>query len=280
MPKSLLLQYREGLIFGSACEAGELFQALLNKRSDEEIAKIVSFYDYLEIQPIGNNMFMIDSDKYDVSSEEGPQNLNRLVVELGERFDKPVVATCDVHFLEPEDEVYRRIIMAGKGFADADNQAPLYLRTTEEMLEEFQYLGADKAFEVVVTNTNRIADMIEKISPVRPDKCPPIIEDSDKTLRQICYDKAHSIYGDNLPEIVVERLERELNSIIGNGFAVMYIIAQKLVWKSVDDGYLVGSRGSVGSSFVAFMAGITEVNSLQALFVPQIVNTWISTRNM
>ena len=157
--------------------------------------------------------------------------------------------------------------MAGKGFADADNQAPLYLRTTEEMLEEFQYLGADKAFEVVVTNTNRIADMIEKISPVRPDKCPPVIEDSDKTLRQICYDKAHSIYGDNLPEIVVERLERELNSIIGNGFAVMYIIAQKLVWKSVDDGYLVGSRGSVGSSFVAFMAGITEVNSLQAHYL-------------
>lgn len=267
MPKSLLLQYHEGLIFGSACEAGELFQALLNKRPDEEIAKLVSFYDYLEIQPTGNNMFMIDSDKYDVSSVEDLRNLNRQVVELGERFDKPVVATCDVHFLEPEDEVYRRIIMAGKGFADADNQAPLYLRTTEEMLEEFQYLGADKAFEVVVTNTNRIADMIEKISPVRPDKCPPVIEDSDKTLRQICYDKAHSIYGENLPEIVVERLERELNSIIGNGFAVMYIIAQKLVWKSVDDGYLVGSRGSVGSSFVAFMAGITEVNSLQAHYL-------------
>ena len=193
--------------------------------------------------------------------------MNRKIVRLGEQFHKPVCATCDVHFINPEDEVYRRIIMAGKGFDDADRQPPIYFRTTEEMLEEFMYLGAEKAEEVVITNTNYIADQIERISPVRPDKCPPVIENSDKTLRTICYDKAHALYGENLPEIVVERLERELNSIIGNGFAVMYIIAQKLVWKSVADGYLVGSRGSVGSSFAAFTAGITEVNSLPAHYL-------------
>ena len=183
---------------------------------------------------------------------------------LGEQFGKPVVATCDVHFLDPGDEVYRRIIMAGKHFADADNQAPLYLRTTEEMLEEFSYLGSEKAEEVVITNTVKIADRIDVMAPVRPDKCPPVIPDSDKTLKDICYKRAHELYGEKLPEIVEKRLEKELNSIITNGFAVMYIIAQKLVWKSVEDGYLVGSRGSVGSSLVAFMAGITEVNSLSA----------------
>ena len=181
---------------------------------------------------------------------------------MGEELGKPVCATCDVHFLNPEDEVYRRILMAGQGFSDADQQAPLYLRTTEEMLKEFEYLGPDKAEEVVITNTRMIADMCERIAPVRPDKCPPVIEDSDETLRKICYDKAHEMYGENLPEIVTARLEKELHSIISNGFAVMYIIAQKLVWKSNEDGYLVGSRGSVGSSFVANMAGITEVNSL------------------
>ena len=263
IPKTEFLRHREGLIIGSACEAGELYQALLSHKSEEAIARLVNFYDYLEIQPLGNNQFMIDSAKHEeIRSEEDLKDLNRKIVKLGEEFHKPVVATCDVHFLNPDDEVYRRIIMAGKGFADADNQAPLYLRTTEEMLEEFSYLGSKKAYEVVVTNTNKIADMVEKISPVRPDKCPPVIEDSDKTLRQICYSTAHSMYGENLPPIVVERLERELNSIISNGFAVMYIIAQKLVWKSVEDGYLVGSRGSVGSSFVATMAGITEVNPL------------------
>ena len=265
IPKSLLMKYREGLILGSACEAGELYRALLDEKSDAEIARIVKFYDYLEIQPTGNNMFMIHSDKIEnVNSVEDIQNMNRKIVRLGEQFNKPVVATCDVHFLDPADEVYRRIIMAGKGFDDADDQAPLYLRTTEEMLEEFQYLGSEKAEEVVITNTNRIADQIETISPVRPDKCPPVIPDSDKTLTEICYRKAHELYGEELPQIVVDRLEKELNSIIKNGFAVMYIIAQKLVWKSVEDGYLVGSRGSVGSSLVAFMAGITEVNSLSA----------------
>ncbi len=265
VPKSLLMKYREGLILGSACEAGELYRALLEGKSDSEIAKIVNFYDYLEIQPVGNNMFMIASDKVSaINSEEDIKNMNRRIVELGEEFNKPVVATCDVHFLDPEDEVYRRIIMAGKGFADADDQAPLYLRTTEEMLDEFAYLGSDKAEEVVITNTNKIADRIDVMSPVRPDKCPPVIPDSDKTLTDICYKKAHELYGEELPLIVKERLEKELNSIISNGFAVMYIIAQKLVWKSVEDGYLVGSRGSVGSSLVAFMAGITEVNSLSA----------------
>ncbi len=262
IPKSEFLKYREGLLIGSACEAGELYQAILRGRSEEEIARLVRFYDYLEIQPLGNNEFMLRGEEPAVASEEELRDINRRIVTLGEEFHKPVVATCDVHFLDPEDEVYRRIIMAGKGFKDADNQAPLYLRTTEEMLAEFDYLGSEKAEEVVITNPNRIADMCEKISPVRPDKCPPVIENSDQMLRDICYNKAHEIYGEELPPIVQERLERELNSIISNGYAVMYIIAQKLVWKSNEDGYLVGSRGSVGSSFVATMAGITEVNPL------------------
>ena len=263
VPKSLLMKHREGLIIGSACEAGELYRALIEGKPDSEIARLVNFYDYLEIQPLGNNKFMIASERVpSINSMEDVKEVNKKIVALGEEFNKPVVATCDVHFLDPEDEVYRRIIMAGKGFTDADDQAPLYLRTTEEMLEEFAYLGSDKAEEVVITNTNRIADRIEVMAPVRPDKCPPIIPDSDKTLTDICYNKAHELYGDELPPIVQERLEKELHSIITNGFAVMYIIAQKLVWKSVEDGYLVGSRGSVGSSFVATMAGITEVNPL------------------
>ena len=263
IPKSELSKYREGLMVGSACEAGELYQAILNEKSEERIARIVNFYDYLEIQPLGNNRFMIASDRIEnVQSEEDLKKINKQIVDLGDRFNKPVVGTCDVHFMDPEDEVYRRIIMAGKGFGDADEQAPLYLRTTDEMLEEFEYLGSAKAKEIVIDNPCKIADMAEKITPVRPDKCPPVIPDSDKTLREICYNKAHSMYGEELPPIVTERLERELNSIISNGFAVMYIIAQKLVWKSNEDGYLVGSRGSVGSSFVATMAGITEVNPL------------------
>ncbi|MDD6038376.1 MAG: PolC-type DNA polymerase III [bacterium] len=262
IPKSELNRYREGLIIGSACEAGELYRALVNARPAQEIARIVDFYDYLEIQPVGNNAFMLRDPKSPVNTVEDIQELNRQIVQLGEDFHKPVVATCDVHFLNPEDEIYRRIIMAGKGFSDADEQAPLFLRTTEEMLDEFQYLGTEKAEEIVITNTNKICDMCERIEPVRPDKCPPVIENSDQMLRDICYNKAHEMYGDPLPGIVEARLERELNSIISNGYAVMYIIAQKLVWKSNEDGYLVGSRGSVGSSFVATMAGITEVNPL------------------
>ena len=265
VPKSFLMKHREGLILGSACEAGELYRALLEDKPESEIARLVDFYDYLEIQPLGNNKFMIESERVpSINSMEDIMNINRRIVALGEEFQKPVVATCDVHFLDPEDEVYRRIIMAGKGFEDADDQAPLYLRTTEEMLAEFEYLGSDKAEEIVITNTNKIADRIDVMSPVRPDKCPPVIPDSDKTLKDICYRRAHELYGDELPQIVQDRLEKELHSIISNGFAVMYIIAQKLVWKSVEDGYLVGSRGSVGSSLVAFMAGITEVNSLAA----------------
>ena len=267
IPKSEFVKYREGILLGSACEAGELYRTLLRGSTQEEVARIVQFYDYLEIQPLGNNAFMLRSDKEPIESEEDLKDINRQIVELGEQFNKLVVATCDVHFLDPEDSIYRSIIMAGKGFDDADQQAPLFLRTTEEMLKEFEYLGSEKAEEVVIENTNKIANMCEKISPVRPDKCPPVIENSDGMLREICYTRAHEIYGEELPPVVVERLERELNSIISNGFAVMYIIAQKLVWKSNEDGYLVGSRGSVGSSFVATMAGITEVNPLSPHYI-------------
>ena len=267
IPKSEFIRYRDGLLIGSACEAGELYRAILKGRPEEEISRLVNFYDYLEIQPLGNNAFLVRDEDSPVASNDDLIEINKKIVRLGEQFHKPVVATCDVHFLDPEDEIYRRIIMAGQGFKDADEQAPLFLRTTEEMLKEFAYLGSEKAEEVVITNTNRIADMCEKISPVRPDKCPPVIENSDQMLRDICYNKAHKMYGDPLPEIVQERLDRELNSIISNGYAVMYIIAQKLVWKSNEDGYLVGSRGSVGSSFVATMSGITEVNPLHAHYL-------------
>ena len=267
IPKSKLIRCGDGLLIGSACEAGELYRAILNGRPEEEISRLVNFYDYLEIQPLGNNAFLVRDEDSPVASNDDLIEINKKIVRLGEQFHKPVVATCDVHFLDPEDEIYRRIIMAGQGFKDADEQAPLFLRTTEEMLKEFAYLGSEKAEEVVITNTNRIADMCEKISPVRPDKCPPVIENSDQMLRDICYNKAHKMYGDPLPEIVQERLDRELNSIISNGYAVMYIIAQKLVWKSNEDGYLVGSRGSVGSSFVATMSGITEVNPLHAHYL-------------
>ena len=229
MPKSLFQKCREGLILGSACEAGELYRALLDEKSDADIARIVNFYDYLEIQPSGNNKFMINEEKIrNINSIEDIQEVNKRIVALGEQYNKPVVATCDVHFLDPEDEVYRRIIMAGKGFKDSDDQAPLYLRTTEEMLEEFQYLGSDKAEEVVITNTNLIADQIETISPVRPDKCAPVIPDSDKTLTDICYNKAHEMYGERTADYRGGASEKnELNSIITNGFAVMYIIARE-----------------------------------------------------
>ncbi|MBR5712588.1 MAG: PolC-type DNA polymerase III [Lachnospiraceae bacterium] len=265
IPKSMLRSMREGLIIGSACEAGELFRAILFEKPEEEIKRISDFYDYYEIQPLGNNAYMIDDEKIpQVTDYNDLAKLNRRIVDLADAHGKMCIATCDVHFLNAEDEVYRRIIMAGKGFPDADRQPPLFYRTTDEMLEEFTYLSSEKAYEVVVTNPNRINDMIERIDPVRPDKCPPVIENSDNELRSICYETAKSWYGENLPTIVSERLEKELGSIIKNGFAVMYIIAQRLVKHSNDDGYLVGSRGSVGSSFVATMAGITEVNPLQA----------------
>ena len=270
IPKSLLMQYREGILVGSACVAGELYQAILEQRSDEKIAQIVSFYDYLEIQPRDNNAFLltdyVDKEKTEkrypwIQSMDDILDINRRIVRLGEQFSKPVVATGDVHFLDPEDEIYRTIIQNAQGMTD-ETPAPLYFRTTDEMMDEFAYLGPKKCEEVVITNTQKIADMIDVISPVRPDKCPPVIDHSDEMLRTICYTKAHRMYGDPLPKIVSDRLERELNSIIKNGYSVMYIIAQKLVWKSNEDGYLVGSRGSVGSSFVATMAGITEVNPL------------------
>ncbi|WP_026495184.1 PolC-type DNA polymerase III [Butyrivibrio sp. WCD3002] len=267
IPKSELMKYREGLIIGSACCAGELYGAVVEDRDDQEIAKIVNFYDYLEIQPVANNHFMVESERYEtINSDDDIREVNKRIVRLGEQYGKPVVATCDAHFLNPDDEIYRTVIMAGKGMNE-ETPAPLFVRTTAEMLKEFDYLGAAKAKEVVIDNTRDILKRCDSISPVRPDKCPPVIEDSDGILTRICYDKAHEIYGENLPAIVEERLERELNSIIKNGFAVMYIIAQKLVWKSVEDGYLVGSRGSVGSSFVAFASGITEVNSLSPHYV-------------
>ena len=258
--KSLYKQYSEGLLLGSACEQGELYRAIVEGKSDEEIEKIASDYDYLEIQPLGNNQFMVRDGT--VKDEETLKDINRKIVELGEKLGKLVVATCDVHFMDPQDEIYRRILQAGQGYDDADMQAPLYLRTTDEMLDEFTYLGSDKAYEVVVTNTNKIADMCEKISPISPEKCPPHIEGCEETIREIAYKKAHELYGDPLPEVVQTRLDKELESIIKNGFSVMYIIAQKLVWKSNEDGYIVGSRGSVGSSFAAYATGITEVNSL------------------
>ena len=268
IPKSKFMQMREGLILGSACEAGELYRALLDGEPKQRIEELVHFYDYLEIQPLGNNKFMIDSPRVEnIHSMEDIKNMNRKIVELGETYGKPVVATCDVHFIDPDDAAFRKIIMAAEGFPDADNQPPLYFRTTDEMLAEFDYLGEEKAREVVITNTNLIADQIEKIKPIPDETFPPKIEGADEQLRQICMDKAHSIYGDPLPPLVQERLETELNSIISNGYAVLYIIAQKLVWKSVADGYLVGSRGSVGSSFAANMAGITEVNSLPPHYV-------------
>ncbi|MBR1875524.1 MAG: PolC-type DNA polymerase III [Lachnospiraceae bacterium] len=261
IPKSELIKHREGLLIGSGCMNGELYESVEEDRPEEDIAQMVQFYDYLEIQPDENNIFLLEKDN-DLHTIDDLRKITEKIVALGEKYDKPVCATGDVHFVEPQDEVYRRIIKSSKKQKERTDQPPLYLRTTDEMLNAFGYLGSDKAREVVIENPNLISDMVDRIHPVRPDKCPPVIENSDQMLRDICYKKAHEIYGDELPKVVDNRIEAELNSIIGNGYAVMYIIAQKLVWKSNEDGYLVGSRGSVGSSFAAYLAGITEVNSL------------------
>ena len=258
--KSVYEKYKEGLILGSACEQGELYRAIVNKKSEEEIERIANYYDNLEVQPLGNNEFMLRDGTFE--SKQDLENVNKKIIDLGDKLGKLVVATCDVHFMDPQDEIYRRILMAGQGFSDCDNQAPLYLRTTEEMLKEFYYLSESKAREIVIENTNKIADMCEEISPISKDKCPPHIDGAEEEIKTICNQKAKELYGDPLPEIVSDRLKRELDSIIKNGFSTLYLIAQKLVKKSNDDGYLVGSRGSVGSSFVANMLSITEVNSL------------------
>ena len=265
LPKSVIQAHRDGIIIGSACEAGEVFRSVLNGLPQEETERIADFYDYLEIQPIINNQFLIDQGR--IADKEGLRDLNRKIVELADRLGKPVVATTDAHYDKPESAIYRNILMAGQGYKDAENGQGLYMRTTDEMLEEFSYLGEERARQVVIDNTNKIADMVEEIFPVPKGKFPPKIPGAEETLRRTCMERAHSIYGDPLPDRIAERLEKELSSIINHGYAVMYVSAQMLVQKSLEDGYLVGSRGSVGSSLAATMAGITEVNPLEPHYI-------------
>ncbi|MDO4177203.1 MAG: PHP domain-containing protein, partial [Bacillota bacterium] len=265
IPRSVLEANREGLILGSACEAGEVYSAIRAGAADEELERIASFYDYLEIQPLVNNMFMLRDGI--VSDEEILRDYNRKIVELGDRLGKPVCATCDAHYLDEEDALYRRILQAGQGYKDAESGEGLYFRTTDEMMEEFAYLGEETARKVVIENTNLIADMIEAMMPVPEGKFPPEIEGAEEYLREACRERSTAMYGDPLPEEIQARLDKELNSIIDNGYAVMYRSAEMLVQKSLSEGYLVGSRGSVGSSFAATMSGITEVNPLHAHYI-------------
>lgn len=265
IPKSVLTAHREGLIIGSACEAGEVYQSILNHHSDEEIERIAGYYDYLEIQPLINNQFLVDNGS--VEGVEGLKEINKKIIALGKTLGKPVVATCDAHYAEPEEALYRKILMAGQGYKDIEGDKGLHLRTTDEMLKEFEYLGEELAYEVVVEASNLIADMVEKVVPVPSGKFPPKIDGAEERLRTRCMETAWGIYGNPLPELVQKRLERELDSIINNGYAVMYVSAEMLVQKSLSDGYLVGSRGSVGSSFAATMGGITEVNPLPPHYI-------------
>lgn len=264
IPREVLDAHREGIIVGSACEAGELYQAILQGEPEDAVEKIARYYDYLEIQPLANNLFLVDDGK--VNSAEDLKNINRRIVELGERLNKPVIATGDVHFLKPDDEIFRQIIMAGHGF-DVEQATPLYLRTTDEMLEEFSYLGEEKAYEVVVERPRELADRVEEMAPVPDGFHPPHLEGAEETIKRMALEQAEALYGPNLPPLIEERLEKELSSIIDNGFASLYLIAQKLVQRSLDDGYLVGSRGSVGSSLVATLCGITEVNPLPPHYI-------------